>query len=470
MSVPEQSVVKGASTSFWVLVTLLLSALLLGGGSRDDIISLLILRPVTAAIFVYAVAYFGGPFWQAERGLGIWLLAVFALLLLHLLPLPPAVWSALPGREPIVAAFAAAAMDRPWLPLSIDPPTTWNALFALLAPSAALMLALSQPVDRLTSVARIILCFIFAGGLVGLLQVIGSSGGGLYFYRITNATDAVGFFANRNHHAVAMACAFPLLAMHLSLLRRSADVVKLNKRLVLAAGCLLVPLILVAGSRAGLITGVAGLVLAIWIYRDPVAIGRSVRRPSSTIRQATIVGAGVAALVVVTLLASRAVAINRLLMSDSVAEGRVETAPVIWQATSAFFPFGRGIGTFVRGYAMFEPDNLLGPRYLNHAHNDLFELIMTGGVPAVLLALAILALLVRPAIALVVRPAFTKSNTPFIIVGRTGMAILALLIMASIGDYPLRTPSLAVVAAISLAFVFIGWRGLDKASIAIDGR
>src|SRR3546814_12363842 len=52
------------------------------------------------------------------------------LVLLHLMPLPPAIWSAFPGREIVSGVFDASGLDKSWQPLSIDPFAGWNSLFS----------------------------------------------------------------------------------------------------------------------------------------------------------------------------------------------------------------------------------------------------------------------------------------------------------------------------------------------------
>ena len=50
-----------------------------------------------------------------------------------------------------------------------------------------------------------------------------------------------------------------------------------------------------------------------------------------------------------------------------------------------FLPTGIGFGAFDPAFRVFEPDSSLSPLYLNHAHNDLVELALTGGIAALLM-------------------------------------------------------------------------------------
>mgnify|MGYP007125385276 CR=1 FL=1 len=66
--------------------------------------------------------------------------AALALTIAHLVPLPPAIWSQLPGRELVSEIDRAAGLGDVWRPLSLTPGATWNALHAQLVPLAALVL------------------------------------------------------------------------------------------------------------------------------------------------------------------------------------------------------------------------------------------------------------------------------------------------------------------------------------------
>ena len=113
---------------------LVVSVFLLGGGSRPDILSLLLLRPIGAIALIFALLRYGGAFWTDHRALA-WLAACLILLpIVQLIALPPAVWTALPGRELVAEVFRSSGMDLPWQSLSLTPVATLNALFAVFLP------------------------------------------------------------------------------------------------------------------------------------------------------------------------------------------------------------------------------------------------------------------------------------------------------------------------------------------------
>jgi O-antigen ligase len=441
-----------------VLGAFLVLTALTGGGSRADIWSLLILRPVSAFVLAYAVVFYGKSVCRAFPK-AMWLVvAIFALVISHLIPLPPAVWTMLPGRDIIADSMSSAQISLPWLPLSMSPSDTWNALFSLMTPSAVLILALASQFDHLVALMRGIIVGLILSGLLGLLQILGPSNNILYIYELTNGSSAVGLFANRNHQAMALACIFPLLAMHISLLKESEISTRFQKRLALAAAVLFVPLILVTGSRAGLLSMAIGLAGAAWVFCEPHTIGRTVRNRGLAPAQVLIIAVAVVVLFIVTLLASRAEAIDRLLAPDTVANIRTQALPVIMEASWAHFPFGSGIGSFVPVYQIFEPGYLLSDSYLNHAHNEFAEVLMTGGLPALAILLFLIVAYFQSAIASLPRYSSIVGDVTGLVVQRTGLVIIFLFVIGSVSDYPLRTPLIAVLVSIACAAALLGRR------------
>ena len=104
--------------------------------------------------------------------------------------------------------------------------------------------------------------------------------------------------------------------------------------------------------------------------------------------------------------------------------------PIIWRAAQEHLPFGAGIGAFDRVYQAAEPLDLIGPTYLNHAHNDFLELWLEAGWAAALLMLLFSA------------GWAWKTWNAWRVRSATGVAAagsILLLAAASFSDYPLRT-------------------------------
>ena len=244
---------------------------LLGGGSRDDIGSLVILRPVAVIACGYALWTLNADTARHYRAALAIAVAGMVLVVMQLVPLPPAVWTTLPGHGIVSDIDRTAGLGALWRPWTMSPTGTWNALFALFVPLAALLLGIQLPREDQFRLLGVIGGLGLLSALVGLLQTLGPANGPLYFYQITNNGFAVGLFANRNHAATLLACIFPMLAVYASI-ERSAEVARFRSWAALMLAAALLPLILVTGSRAGLLLSVIGLGLAALLHRQLSAV------------------------------------------------------------------------------------------------------------------------------------------------------------------------------------------------------
>lgn len=426
--------------------------IVLGGGSRSDIMTLPLLRGVAVAALVVILAT---ARWNDIRRYPVLaFLGAASLILagLHLLPLPPALWQALPGHDLIARIDTALATQGTWRPLSIAPPQTSNALFALTVPFSVLVLLMRYPrPDREALVAPLILLGVLSG-LIGLLQIAGGPSSRFYFYDITNIGSPVGLFSNRNHQAVFIATMFPMLAVWGSRATTSLQHARFRMTIAAVGAALLLPLLLVLGSRGGLAIGLMGIGGAALLFKRPqnrLAPRRTGGRNFPLIPISLSVMA-IAVLGLVTILSSRAESLSRLMGNDEVEELRILTFRPVLELIAEYMPFGSGLGTFVEAFQRDEPAFMLQPTYFNHAHDDFLELAVTGGLPAIALIALGLIWAARQSLR-----AWRKSPTgqPDRL-ARLGSVIVAILASASVVDYPLRTPALAtllVIAAIWLA-------------------
>ena len=67
---------------------------------------------------------------------------IFALALLHLIPLPPALWQSLAGRQDLVTVEKLVGLTNIWRPLTLAPMNGWHALLSLVAPLAVILLGI----------------------------------------------------------------------------------------------------------------------------------------------------------------------------------------------------------------------------------------------------------------------------------------------------------------------------------------
>jgi O-antigen ligase len=438
---------------FWVMMSYLVLLAVTGGGSRSDIQSLTILRPVSALVLAYAL---WGLTWgqlRPFRFLLLLALAAILLLIVHLVPLPPALWAVLPGRDLAVEIDKVSGLGLTWRPLSLVPSETWNALYAMIVPLAVLALLMRLTRTQRFDLIPLLIVVGLLSGFVGLLQAIGPENSPFYLYRITNSGAAVGFFANRNHQAIMLACLFPMLAVYASTGVETLEQWRLRSVLAVIAGVFLVPLLLVTGSRAGLIVGVLGLAATALLHRRPHFV-KPAKRKVQRFNPLVVVGIlSVIGIIALTILMSRAQAIDRLLARDGTEELRFAMWPSIALMVGKYFPFGSGLGSFVEVYQIDEPMRLIDQEYVNHAHNDWLELALTGGVPALLLVgIAAFAWARSAWILFRASPIGNRDIT----IGRLGALIILMLAIASVADYPLRVPSITGLIMIAAAWMRFG--------------
>jgi O-antigen ligase len=411
-------------------------ALVFGGATHGEAISSALVR--LAAVGLLAVAL-----WTlAETGLrpgARWPAAVLAgaalLPLIQLLPLPPELWTELPGREAVAVGFRAAGMDLPWMPISLAPSATIDAFLSMVPPAAIFLATINLDERSRRRLSLIIVGVAILATVMGAAQVASGTDSGLRIYQVTNADSAVGFFANRNHQAALLVVALPLTAYWLGYSEgrsRGQHVVYM----MVAAGLLVIFLVSlgVTRSRAGIGLGIGALVASGVLLWFSSAVPRIV---PLILMVGLIAGGGLVAAFALEPLLAR--------FQDPVSgEARVTLLPALIAAGKAFWPIGSGLGSFVPAFQLFErPDTLL-PQFVNHAHNDYIELWIEAGALGLLLLTAGLSWFVTAAVRVVFWPSGRDADLP-----RVAAIIVLILVVHSAVDYPLRTAALSVVFALA---------------------
>lgn len=429
---------------FWALVAFLCCCFTFGGASRVDVPSTIIVR--AAAILLIATTLILGRYDRdAIRVPGLILVVAATVTAMQLVPLPPSLWSMLPGRELVVQVDQATGLQS-WRPLSLTPDLTLNTLMALLPPAAAVLAFGCLSYEDRFLLLPAILIGVAASAVIGLVQITSHD---LYFYRITNAGYPVGIFANRNHQAALVAMALPMLGVFARKPGTSERMARLRTGLAATAGIALLPFILANGSRAGLGLAIVGLAAgaALYFFRDRNSTLRisklGVAATASTVLVAL-------ALVVGAALYSRNDAITRISSAQMGADERFRFIPEMSRMAADFFPVGSGFGSFDSVFRSYEPSEALEHTYFNHAHNDALELAIESGAFGFLVLTAFLGWWAS-------RTAHYWRDLPrdgrarrF---GRLGSVMIGMLFAASLVDYPLRTPILSTLFFIAACWM-----------------
>lgn len=440
-----------SETAFWLFIGFAAIVMLSGGGSRADIASLGPLRALAAVVLAIAIWFQTGRSVRRVMVPLVALLALAVLIALQLVPLPPAWWSALPGHEPIVRLGELTGVADAWRPVTLSPMKTANSLASLMVPLAGLMLVALMDDAHWRRLPWVFIAAGAASALFGIAQILLPGMSGLYLYEITNDDSAVGLFSNRNHNAMFLSVA--LLFSVLQLERAKWGSVT-PETLAAGVGALVIFAgILVNASRSGLVgLGLVGLIFAIRAVLQWRADRQAGQRG---IPLRVIVGGalGLASVALVAVFAAlgRSPAVERLLQHDPGQDLRVSALPTVMDILRDFQPFGTGFGAFEYAFRMREPEDMLGPRYFNNVHNDWLQFPLEGGIPAVILGLVVLALFTLRCWRLArggTGEGAMRDNAV------AGALTLVLLLIASIIDYPLRTPSIMLLAVIGAAMVF----------------
>lgn len=441
------------SFTFYLLAGFLLLVFFLGGTSRADVQSLVILRPVSVMMCAFAVLTLTRADWSPRPGPAMGIIAIWLLTIAHILPLPASIWQQLPNRVEMVEINAIAGLDAVWRPVTLAPNGGWDAVWSLFTPLAVLLLGIQLRRNELASLLTVLIGLGVLSGLLGVLQIMGNADGPLYFYRITNNGAAVGLFANRNHAAVMLALLVPMLALWVSLPHEAQILQGRRKAIAGAIAMVLVPLILVTGSRSGLLAASLGLIAAALVYRRNRTDRRDEKasqlvrwgRPQFWVLTSVVLVGFVAAYF------SRATAIERLFEQSTAQIDRSDFWAVSVDMLIKYFPFGSGSGSFPEAYQHSVPDNLLDLHFLNAAHNDWLEIAVTLSLPGILIiAVAIFAYVLR-SFSIWRHHSARHKSTAF--ARMSGLAI-AIICIASFFDYPLRTPiMMSVFAVLMLWFV-----------------
>ncbi len=459
--VREKLAVDASRSLFLLCAASIIFSLLLGGGTRSGFLSDALLQLLTIPLFIVALyRLFDLTSQQAILSPQLtcalaFCAAIILVPVLQLIPLPPWIWTALPGRKPETEVFGLLGRELPWMPISVSPYATWQSAMSLIPPSAVFVgtLLLGHRERRLLSI--VVLAFGVFSVFVGLMQVAQGEASPLRFFEFTNPTEAVGFFANRNHFA-ALLCVLTLFAAAWAVHAASTAGSWWGRKNYQAAA--IVPIVtsftilVVLVSAQAMARSRAGLALTMIALFGAFALAYVDRRAASrgTARRL------LAATTTLAVLLSLQFALYRIMErfdSDPLQDARIPIAQNTIEAVKAFLPFGAGVGTFVQVYGIYEkPKDTLVNGYVNHAHDDVLEVLLEAGIPGAILMGLFVAGWGLQCLKLWRRgPA--EGEYVDLALARAATIVVGLLMAHSFVDYPLRTGAMMAILAFTCALL-----------------
>lgn len=394
------------------------------------------------------VALIAACIWRTEPHVALpapglrWFFIAFAVLALaQFLPLPFALWRHFPGRGEAVVAIIMLDAPKGWATLSLSP---WASLASLAwwIPALALFCAtLRSDSPTAPTLAKSVLGVALASVALALIQ---RGGEFLYLYDITNVGAGTGFFANANHQASFLLGALALWAALFVSERADKSRAAHDPTVALAyyaSALVLACGVLLTGSVAGI-----GLLL-------PVGIGALlVTRPDLRLSPRLVI-----AIFAVLSLAALGLAISGILQDNfsgdasGVGHNRLDYLRTGLAYLGEMAPLGSGLGTFVEIYPSFEAAGAIGPTYVNHAHNDLLELLLETSVFG-LVALGSFVWWWSARAGAVWRAA---TRNPY---AQAATILTGAILLHSVVDYPLRTAADSSLFAVACAMIVRPWR------------
>jgi hypothetical protein len=317
--------------------------------------------------------------------------------------------------------------------------------FLWLLPAVALFLAgLQMPMRHKKMLILVVIGGMFLNAIIGLAQNAQGPDSALYFYSNTNRGVAVGFFANNNHYAIALAACLPMVLACLAWLfwrRTWTSVHPLWFVLFSGVAILFMLGFMLSGSRAGLLLGMLGCALIV-----PAVIASDEHKGAKH---------GLFAVLVVGLFIAIQIGlyfISLQFAADPLADGRWKFIPVIQKAIADFAPLGSGPGSFWFVYPHYE--GLQADSFIvNHAHNDYLELWLELRWLFLLPALVLLGLFFWQGFRLYFWA--KEYDKEALLIARAAWIGLLLLLLHSTLDYPMRTTALSALCGLLAALIVL---------------
>ncbi len=432
-----------------VAATALTAAMVLGGSGSLVPLPEIVLQCLIAALTGGWVWLCPGELRNVPRGAWIIAAVMLAIPLYQLLPMPPLLWQSLPGRSAERAALELLGQGSSWQPLSMTVDRTLASLLTMTAAAAVLVMAAAQDRQGRTVLLATIAGIALLSVLVGAAQLSGGAGNSFRFY---NPGEAFLDGFQTNHNAAADVLLIGLVAVAATasdLAHRRQSAPRRNPALTprLMPGPILG---MAGGATLLLMLGVILTASRTGIALLPIAIGGEVLILRRWLRL------DARRLVIAIAVALAVAGVAAISLGQHGALGKVwdrfhtatEFRPEIWHdalfAMRRYWPWGSGMGSFIPVFAAAERLEVVTGKFVNRAHDDYLEFLIEAGFPGIV-ALALICWQLASGAWRGWRARIGGSRAQ-LICGATNLVILA---CHSLGDYPLRTVSIACMTAVS---------------------
>lgn len=424
-------------------IAIVLTIWVIFGGSAPEGVPLFAVLALSGTVLTGALLAWGnGATWRALPWAVRLMLALFCVIpLLQLIPLPPAIWQALPGRDLAITSLALVGRAGDWHPLSLTVDETFRSALVTIWLAVMFLSLLHLSSAELRRLFLLLFCIGMVNVAVGFVQVVSGSTM-LQFYPDLQTPFLSGFFANKNHTGLFFAMTF-LTGYAAFYGERGWNTQRLA--FVVPVVLVLFVALLATFSRAGVVFGLMALGF--------LALLSSGERLRGTTRYVVfaipVLGVVLVALISTTDLATRALARFGGISEDL----RWSIWTWSWPLVKQAWPVGTGIGSFT---ALFPPHEQLAwvkPTYVNHIHNDYMEQLLEIGILAPILWGVIILAFARP-----LRQAWRDRGHGRGRMALIGGAMLFLVAIHSSFDYPLRRPAIAATCMVAAAVLLRGRR------------
>lgn len=429
----------------WTTLALLATALIAGGGGIAAPLSAMAVELVGAfALSAVAVASIGRAADRRATPMAILAVLIVATPALQLVPLPPALWHALPGRSTAYAVRTMLGLDARWFPFSLSPELTRQSATALIPGIAMFFSILLAGYRERYRLLLLLIALAVADLLLGAIQIATHGDPMFLLHEVTDTGIAVGFFVNRNHNADLLLIAPLLIAAALSWdpWERFGGWARGGS---LAAFVFFGIGVLGTLSRMGAALTVVALAGVLVVARPPGAPGRL----RGVLALVPVLAGG--ALAATLLLAYNGQASQLLVRFAAHRDQRYDFWPDVIYAIRQLAPFGSGLGTFDIYFRSVEQLDTMLDVYVNHAHDDYLEIALETGVWGAALVAAGLLMLGRMLWAHA-RAHRRADRDPLAVAALFGLLVM---LLHSLVDYPLRTLALETVFGLLCGLLFV---------------